>query len=107
MDLQHSCSSQNGHINVVNALIEAQANVNYAIPAGTSMSHNEGTTALMMAANFGHAAVVKALLDANAGVFHTRPNGGTALDIAICRKHPAVISMLKAHIAQTHFEGSK
>ena len=65
-------------------------------------------TALMYACFNGMKESVKALLDANADVLYTTANGSTALGVAIHYKHPAVIDMLKAHIAQrdTKLEGS-
>ena len=67
-----------------------------------------GMTALIGACACGMKDVVKILLDANADVFHTLHNVESALSCAITMKHPAVIVMLKAHIAQkdTKLEGS-
>ena len=101
-------ASQEGHIQTVQALIEAQADLNYAMPANILEPQTEGATALIYASEYGHTKVVKALLDANADVFHTAANGFTALSIAIHFKHPAIVDMLKAHIAQkdTKLDGS-
>ena len=99
---------QKGHVQIVQVLIEAQADVNYAVPANIFAPDHEGMTALMYASGKGHAQVVKALLDANVDVFHIAAHGATALDFAIHFKQPAIINMLKAHIAQrdTKLEGS-
>ena len=59
--------SQMGHIQVVQALIEAQVDVNYAVPANILMPENEGMTALIFASGNRHSVMVKALLDAKEG----------------------------------------
>ena len=83
--------------------------MNYAMIAGPGVPFvMVGMTSLMFACVKGMKDAVKVLLDANADVFLTTADGRTALSAAIYSKHPAIIDMLKAHIAQrdTKLEGS-
>ena len=67
-------ASHNGHAAIVEALIQAGADVNKA--------DNNGATALMIASEDGHAATVEVLIQAGADVDKAANNGATALMIA-------------------------
>ena len=91
------------------ALIEGGSNVNYAVLAAPGVSlESVGATALMGACFMGMNLAVKALFDANADVFLITARGESALGVAVDYKHPEIIDMLKARIAQrdTKLEGS-
>jgi serine/threonine-protein phosphatase 6 regulatory ankyrin repeat subunit B len=64
-------ASRFGHLDVVNALLVAKADVN-------AINDRDGT-ALMLAATYGQVEVVKTLLAANANVNATNAEGATAL----------------------------
>ena len=68
-----------GHIQIVRALTEAQADVNYATSAYVGKPIFEGYTALLFASNDGHAEVVKVLVSAGANVNHSSKDGFSAL----------------------------
>ena len=60
----------------------------------------DGFSPLLKASKEGHAEVVSVLLAAGSDVHLKTDTGHTALDAAILHKHPAVISLLLAHIAK-------
>src|ERR1019366_5180647 len=64
-------ASQNGHLDVVQALLDKGADVNAKM--------NDGWTALMYSSDSGHLDVVQALLAKGADVNAKMSNGGTAL----------------------------
>ena len=59
-----------------------------------------GISPLLVASQEGHTEVGNVLLAAGSDVHLMTDKGGTALDAAIYCKHPAVISLLLAHIAK-------
>src|ERR1019366_2622233 len=65
-------ASQNGHLEVVQALLAAKADAN-------AKSRDDGTTALIIASQKGHVKIVQALLAAGADVNATERKGTTAL----------------------------
>jgi serine/threonine-protein phosphatase 6 regulatory ankyrin repeat subunit B len=79
-------ASYEGHLEVVQALLAAKANVN--------ARRNDGGTALMMASQEGHLEVVRALLDAKADVNARRYDGATALMLASQEGHLEVVRTL-------------
>jgi ankyrin repeat protein len=86
-------ASQQGHVHVVDALIAAGCQLNYARP-------KEGCTALMMASKNGFVDMVRSLLAAGADPRIALHNGRTALDAAKRRKHPSVVALLQAKLAE-------
>jgi len=72
-------AAKNGHVDVVEELIQAGANVNFM--------NNWGKRALVIAAKNGHANVVKKLIQAGAQVNTFDGNGHTALDLAVMLNH--------------------
>ena len=95
-------ASQNGYVEIVNALLAQNADVNAA--------NNSGTTALSMASHNGHLSVVQALLahpniEVNKAYTVT---GATPLFLASRKGHAAVIKALlaqKAEIDKTNNNG--
>ena len=83
----------NGQLAVVQALIEAGANVNHSRPY-------DGFTSLRLAAQEGHIEVVRALLAANADPRIAAHNGGTALFVAKAMNHTAIAALLEARLAE-------
>jgi ankyrin repeat protein len=67
-------ASQNGHVDVVDRLLDAQASVDQA--------NKNGATSLYIAAEKGHVDVVNRLLDAKATVDQARNDGFTPLQAA-------------------------
>ena len=86
-------ASFRGFVQIVDELISAGANVNYAIP-------NDGSTILMIAAQEGFVDVVRSLLAAGADPRTAKHSGRTALDAALYYKHPAITALLKTKIAE-------
>ena len=76
-------ASQEGHIDVVQALLDKGADVN--------VKANNGTTALIAAAQEGHIEVVRALLDKGADVYAKNNGGVPALIIAALMGHKEVV----------------
>jgi ankyrin repeat protein len=64
-------ASQNGHVAIVKALLEADAAVNQA--------ETDGCTPLYIASQEGHVAIVKALIEADAAVNQAHTDGRTPL----------------------------
>jgi ankyrin repeat protein len=56
---------------------------------------NEGLTALMSAAHFGNMAATHELVARGARCSNTRPQGATALDLALAEGHSKVASALR------------
>ncbi len=82
-------AAHNGHIAVVEALLNAGAN--------KDASHQDGATPLCIAACMGHIAVVEALVNAGANKDASDQSGTTPLSIAACMGHIAVVeALLKA-----------
>lgn len=80
-------AAQNGHLEVVNVLLEAKADPNIA--------DADGDTALLLAVESGAAEVVQALLKAGASLQHKNTQGKTALMIANDNGLPTVIKILQ------------
>jgi ankyrin repeat protein len=80
-------ASQNGHHEVVQALIAAKANVN--------ANSEDGATALIMASKNGHQEVVQTLINAKASVNAKARNGITALTMASKNGHLKVVQLPK------------
>jgi ankyrin repeat protein len=80
-------ASQQGHQEIVRALLDAKADVN--AKAGN------GATALMLAARAGNQEIVRALLDARADVNAKDNVGATALILASLKGHQEVVQLLK------------
>ena len=55
---------------------------------------------MMAASGKGNIECVKVILAAGANALHKNVAGHTALDFAIDLKHPAVVAVLQAHLAQ-------
>jgi ankyrin repeat protein len=92
-----------GHLAVVEALIEAGANVNHIA--------DNGLTSLMAATTKEHIDIVRALLAAGAdprfALTAAGPlYGATALDYAKAMNHPAIIALLEARLAELAAAGS-
>jgi ankyrin repeat protein len=80
-------------VQCVDILIEAGAHVNYA-------NGKYGSTALFIASVEGHIDVVRSLLAAGADPRLATHDGFTALDAAKHFKHPQIVVLLKAKIAE-------
>jgi len=80
-------ASVRGHTDIVYALLEAGAEVEYRLA--------DGQTALMRASDNGHIEIVKALLEAGADVNATTERGMTALRLAELRDHEEIVELLK------------
>ena len=96
-------ASMNGHLAIVEALIEAGANVNHIA--------NDGLTSLIAAVTHGQIYIVRALLAAGAdprlAITEAGPaNGYTALDLAKVMSHTAIIALLEARLAELAAAGS-
>ena len=91
-------AAQQGHIEVVRALLAAGANINHA--------DAEEATSLMMSARNGHIEVVRALLAANADPRIVAPNGATSLSVAKAKKRTAIAALLEARLAELAAAGS-
>jgi ankyrin repeat protein len=83
-------ASQNGHLNVVDALLRAGADVNKA--------KNDGATPLFAACLKGHRACVEALVRARADVTFVW-KGHTPLAAASRKGHANIVSILQAAAA--------
>lgn len=79
-------ASAGGHVDIVEILLQAGANVDAAPKGGTP---------LCLAAEAGYASVLQALLDGGADVSEKRADGRSALDLATERKHKSVVKVLK------------
>jgi ankyrin repeat protein len=86
-------ASARGFVQIVDELISAGANINYAIP-------NNGFTSLMIAAIQGFVDVVRSLLAAGADPRTAKHDGLTALDLALRFNHTAIAALLEAKIAE-------
>ena len=91
-------ASSRGHLDVVQALIEAGANVDHA--------RLDGATSLMMSAQNGHIEVVRALLAANADPRIVAHGGFTTLSCAKAKNHPAIVALLEARLAELAATGT-
>src|SRR5690606_34634575 len=78
-----SIASQNGHVEVINILLGANANIDH--------TNDEDTTALLKASENGHFDVVKLLLDHGANIDLANNQGTTALCIAFYNGHFDVV----------------
>jgi hypothetical protein len=79
-------ASENGHVPVVQALLQAGADVNKAM--------DDGATPLSMASQNGHLPVVQALLQAGADVDKAKDTGATPLYFASGNGHVPVVQAL-------------
>ena len=80
-----------GFVDVVDALIKAGANVNYA-------RSSDGASALTLASGWGNKAVVELLLNASADVDHVAKDGLSALIITAVGNDPEVVdALINAH----------
>jgi len=87
-------ASGRGFVQIVDELILAGANVNYAGPIG-------GFTSLMFAAAKGFMDVVRSLLAAGADPRTAKRNGNsTEVRLALQCNHLAIVALLKAKIAE-------
>jgi ankyrin repeat protein len=82
--------SQNGHLDVVRALITAKADVNEKAA--------NGFTALNLASETGHLEVVRALVAAKADVNANQTDGETALSLATKGGFAEIVQLLKASL---------
>ena len=82
-----------GFVDVVDALIKAGANVNYA-------RSSDGASALTLASGWGNKAVVELLLKASADVAHVIKNGDSALTVAIRNNHLDIVELLRVELAR-------
>jgi ankyrin repeat protein len=75
--------------------------VRYLLDEGAEVNapESDGNTPLTEATFYGHAPVVKELLARGADI-NAVAGGGTALDIAISKNHPAIIDMLRHYGAK-------
>ncbi|MHC4620631.1 MAG: ankyrin repeat domain-containing protein [Planctomycetota bacterium] len=81
-------AAQNGHMEIVKALLEAKADVNI-------QRKTDGVTALWMAAQNGHVEVVKLLLESKADVnVKDKTYGATALMMAAQKGHTDIVKLL-------------
>ena len=95
-------ASQFNHPSVVEALLEAGADANFASP-------EDGGTALMVACTFGSEACVRALLAGGADprmVGHGEFVGHTALSVAKLENHPVIAALLEAKLRELSAGGS-
>ena len=81
-------TSNNGHVDIVKALLEKNAKVD--------LQDNNGCTALIWASCNGHIDIVKALLEKNAKVDLQNKYGDTALMMASNKGHVDIVNLLKA-----------
>ena len=85
-------AAQNGHIEVVRALLAAGANVNQV--------NNLGASSLMLAAHVGSIEIVRALLAANADPRIVSRKGHTALTLAMFYNQHAIADLLESRLAE-------
>ena len=86
-------ASKNNHPSVVEALLEAGADANFANP-------ESGFTALMLACGVGSEACVRALLAGGADPRLVAHKGHTALSFAKLENHPAIAALLEAKLRE-------
>lgn len=86
-------AATNGHLAVINLLLENHAYIDAASP--------NGTTPLMMAAHYGTPAAVKLLLEAGADPLLKNQQGLTAIDFAQHADRPDSLNIIAAFI-QSH-----
>lgn len=89
---------EKGFLNLVEELIENQANVNLACT-------EDGITPLMLASTGGNFKIVKALLNANAKVNQKTYSGTTALRCASFHGHLKIVQLLIDHNANVNVNG--
>ena len=98
-------ASANGHLNVVNKLVEAHADMTL-----TNTEANRargGQTPLFVAARHGHTEVVKALVEAGAEVDALKVGGRvTALFIASQQGHEKIVRLLLNHKANANIKSN-
>ena len=75
-----------GHVDIVDSLLSAKANVN--------LQDKNGLTALMTASQYGHISIIHKLLKANANPHLLKSNGSNALMIASFYGHYNVVDIL-------------
>ena len=85
-------ASKNNHPSVVEALLEAGADANFASP-------ENGLTALMAACYHDNEACVRALLAGGADPRVVSHKGHTALSLAKQENHPAIAALLEAKLS--------
>ena len=86
-------ASKFNHPSVVEALLEAGADANFASP-------ETGVTVLMVACYGGSEAAVRALLAGSADPRFVAHEGDTALDHAKSQNHPAIAALLEAKVRE-------
>ncbi len=85
-------ASQNGYLEIVTALIGANANVDASLLNGMSSIH--------LAAQYGYTNIVVTLIDAGANVLATNAKGDSALDIAKQKGHIDISRILNSTIEE-------
>ena len=83
-------ASTNGHLPVINLLLDEHAYIDAASP--------NGTTPLMMAAHYGTPAAVKLLLTAGADPLLKNVQGLTALDFSVRGNREESANLIRAHV---------
>jgi ankyrin repeat protein len=94
--LYYAC--QGGNEDIVNALLGANANINYT-------SSSDKPTALHAAASRGHLGIVQILLDRDADIDATSPDHGTALYAAVANQHHKITELLLERDAKVNLIG--
>ncbi|OLQ01194.1 putative cleavage and polyadenylation specificity factor subunit 1 [Symbiodinium microadriaticum] len=125
-------ASYMGHIDIVNLLLEARANIELPDDRGVAPLHfgalsrrpgmvklllearasadladNRGVTALHVVALRGVVAIVKLLVEARANTELSDTDGGTALHFAACRGHAVIVNLLLGARATTEMSDSR
>jgi len=89
-------ASQEGHVDVVEMLLESEADVDHACT-------NDGATPLYSAALMGWAGVVQVLLREGADPTKLNTIGSSPLDAATQGGHRAIMDLLAGHVRSGYF----